>query len=179
MKSWTWRSSSLPSGFAAAARAVLLGAALLGFAGAADAEPRYGRVVIDTTPIAESGAGQLAENLRPMLAPGVSRALAGLADARDRRAPTVVVTVKSFTLGMYGGAEDHSNRHGFGGGSSTDYLDTVVTVQDGRQVLQQFPLLITQPSSTGGPWYLQDQENRRVQKLGDVLGYWLRQKLQG
>lgn len=174
MRSWT-----SPSSKAALRLLAMAAAAMLGLAGPAAAEPRFGRVVIDTSPVAASGAGQLAEHIRPMLAPGVGRALAGLVDPRDRRAATIVVTIKSLTLSMYGGAESRSERHGFGGGSSTDYLDTVVTIQSGRQVLQQFPLLVVQPASSGGPWFLPNQEDHRVENLGNALGFWLRKKLQG
>jgi hypothetical protein len=176
MRSWTWLSSH--SCRIALLLAAFAAAGLLALPGAASAQARYGRVVIDTSPIAESGAGQFAENIRPMLIPGVSRALAGLVDPRDRRAPTVVVTIKSLTLSMYGGAEDRSSRLGFGGGSSTDYLDAVVTIQSGPRVLSQFPLLVTQPASAGGSWFLPNQENRRVVLLGEALGYWLRRKLE-
>jgi hypothetical protein len=153
-------------------------AALL-IAGPAAAQARFNRVVIDTTPVADSGTRQLAENIRPMLAAGVMRAMQSSVDPRDRNAPTLVITVKSLQLAAFGGNDDAGPGFRFGGGglSSTDYLDTVVSVVQGRKVVSSFPLLIHQPSSAAGPWFAQPNEDRRVVQLGDTLGQWVRQKV--
>ena len=64
-----------------------------------------------------------------------------------------------------------------GGVSASDYLDTVVTVVRGRTVLATYPILINQPSSVGGPWFAQPNEDRRVAQLGVTLGQWIRRKV--
>jgi hypothetical protein len=174
MRSWTSPSSSR--------RAVLAGLAGLALASvaalpAAAQQARFSRVVIDTSPLAASGASQLGENIKPMLYAGVTRAMAPYMAPGDRRAPTLVVTIKSLQLPSYGGEDDL--RFGFGGGGPRDYLDTTVTVVSGRQVLASYPLLINQPSSAGGPWFVQPNEDRRVAQLGVTLGEWVRRKVTG
>ena len=175
MKSWTSPSSETR-------RSLLLGAFVLAAAGfpaaaLAQAEPRFSRVVIDTAPMAASGAAQLGENIKPLLAPGVAEALAGLIDPRDRRAPVLVISIRSLDLPSYSGSDDSEPHFHSGGGMSSDSLDTVVSVVAGRKVLSTFPLLVSQPSSAGGSWFLPNNEDRRVQSLGRSLGGWVRRKL--
>ena len=145
------------------------------------AQARFNRIIIDTTPVADSGTRQLAQNIKPMLAAGVMRAMAGSIDQRDRSAPILVITVKSLQLAAYGGSDSSGDGFRFGGGglSATDYLDTVVTVVQGRTVVASYPMLINQPASAGGPWFVQPNEDRRVVALGDTLGQWVRRKVGG
>ncbi|MFO1147901.1 MAG: hypothetical protein U1E62_05935 [Alsobacter sp.] len=165
-------------GLAAAALAAAL-PALPAFAQQASAQqPRFSRVVIDTSPLAASGASQLGENIKPMLYAGVVRAMAPYLAPKDRSAPVLVVTIKSLQLPSYGGNDDNL-RFGFGGGGPRDYLDTTVTVVSGRKVVSTIPLLINQPSSSGGPWFVQPNEDRRVAQLGVTLGEWVRRKVVG
>lgn len=139
---------------------------------------RFSRVVIDTSPLAASGASQLGENIKPMLTPGVVEAMGGLVDPRDRGAPVLVISIKSLDLPSYSGGDNSDPHFRFGGaGSSMDSLDTVVTVVSGRKVLSTFPLLVSQPSSAGGSWFLPNNEDRRVQALGRSLGGWIRKKV--
>jgi hypothetical protein len=165
-------------------RTVLVGLAAVALAAALPAVPalaqqaRFSRVVIDTSPLANSGASQLGENIKPMLYSGVVRAMAPYMAPKDRSAPTLVVTIKSLDLPSYGGNDDNF-RFGFGGGGPRDYLDTTVTVVSGRQVIASFPLLINQPSASGGPWFVQPNEDRRVAQLGVTLGEWVRRKVVG
>jgi hypothetical protein len=176
MRSWTSPSSDRRGALAALAGLAL--AALACGPAAAQQAPRFSRVVIDTSPLAASGASQLGENIKPMLYAGVTRAMAPYMAPGDRMAPTLVVTIKSLQLPSYGGSDDNM-RFGFGGGGPRDDLDTVVTVVSGRQVLARYPLLINQPSSSGGPWFVQPNEDRRVAQLGVTLGEWVRRKVVG
>src|SRR5690349_1612443 len=120
MKSSMWRSSSrlISSGarrFAAFALVLLF--ATTHFVGDAAAQAkRFNRIIIDTTPVAESGTRQLAENIRPMLAAGVMRSMGPYIDQRDRKAPTLVITVKSLQLAAFGGNDDAGDGFRFGGG---------------------------------------------------------------
>jgi hypothetical protein len=175
MRSWMSPSSSRRAVLAGLAGLALTSLATLP---AAAQQARFSRVVIDTSPLAASGAGQLGENIKPMLYAGVMRAMAPYMAPKDRSAPVLVVTIKSLQLPSYGGEEDHT-RFGLGGGGSRDYLDTTVTVVSGRQVLASYPLLINQPSSAGGPWFVQPNEDRRVAQLGVTLGEWVRRKVVG
>lgn len=175
MKSWMSRSSSWTLALAALAGHVLSALAALP---AAAQQPRFSRVVIDTSPLAASGASQLGENIKPMLYAGVNRAMAPYLAPKDRSAPVLVISIKSLQLPSYGGADDNW-RFGFGGGGPRDYLDTTVSIVSGRQVLSSFPLLINQPSSSGGPWFAQPNEDRRVAVLGVTLGEWVRRKVVG
>lgn len=174
MRSWM----SLSSRARVAAIAIAVGLAALLGAGPAWAQARFNRIVIDTSPVAATGTSQLAENIRPILAAGVMRAMAGSVDPRDKNAPTLIITVRSLQLAAFGGSDDGGDGFRFGGGvSSSDYLDTVVTVVRGRTVLSTFPILINQPSSAGGPWFAQPNEDRRVAQLGVTLGEWVRRKV--
>jgi hypothetical protein len=174
MRSWM----SLSSSVRVAVLAAVFGLAALLGAAPASAQARFNRIVIDTSPVAASGTGQLAENIRPIIAAGVMRAMGGSVDPRDRNAPTLVVTVRALQLAAFGGSDDRGDGFRFGGGvSATDYLDTVVTVVRGRTVLATYPILINQPSSVGGPWFAQPNEDRRVAQLGVTLGEWVRRKV--
>jgi hypothetical protein len=183
MKSWMSRSSEprIVSGLGRSVFALAAVCAALLIAGPAAAQARFNRIVIDTRPVADSGTRQLAENIRPMLAAGVMRAMGSSIDPRDRKAPTLVITVKSLQLAAFGGNDDGGDGFRFGGGgmSSSDYLDTVVSVVQGGKVVSSFPMLIHQPSSAAGPWFVQPNEDRRVVQLGDTLGQWVRQKVGG
>src|SRR4051794_37301770 len=114
MKSWMWPSSEARPlsahrwiGMAGMAGYALLAfAALLTFGQQAFAQPKtFHRIIIDTTPIADSGTRQLAENIKPMLAAGVMRSMGSFIDQRDRNAPTLVITVKALQLSAFGGAD--------------------------------------------------------------------------
>ena len=108
---------------------------------------------------------------------GLSQSLQGLVVPGDKRAPTLVILVKSFSLAAFGGNDDP--HFGFGIGSATDYLDAVVTVQSGQTVITRFPVLVAQNASSGGPWFDPTaSENRRVIQAGASLGYWIRKKLE-
>jgi len=185
-----WRSSSRSSSageqFVSAARAAALALIALCtttlFVDEASAQAKhFNRIIIDTTPVADSGTRQLAENIRPMIAAGVMRSMGPYIDQRDRNAPTLVITVKSLQLAAFGGNDDAGDGFRFGGGgmSSTDYLDTMVAVVQGRTVVASYPMLINQPSSAAGPWFVQPNEDRRVVQLGVTLGQWVRQKVGG
>ncbi len=137
----------------------------------------YNRILVDTGPMAATGAGELAARIRPLVGQAVTRALGGRVGVRG--GPDVIVTVKSLQLAMYGGGGSfHDNMFPFGNDTmAQDWIDATVTVQRGTEIIDSFPVMTNQPASTGGPVIDPQSEWRRVLALVDALAYWIGKRL--
>ena len=72
--------------------------------------------------------------------------------------------VHSVRLSSYTGADR--------GGIPSDYLEGEVIVGSSA-----FPMLVTQASSSGGAWYLPDNEQRRLIAIADSFASWIKRRV--
>lgn len=121
---------------------------------------RFSRIVVDMAPLEARGARGAAAVIRPQLQAALNRAFAGRIGGGG---PVLVVRVQTVQL-----SSSLQNGGRFGGGPSSDYLEADVTAGAHR-----FPLLVTQDATAGGPWYLLDNEPRRLRALADSLASWV------
>jgi hypothetical protein len=171
MRSWT-----SPSADGLSRRGVLVAAAALLAGGPATAQsgPRFGRIVIDVAPLVAKGlGGGYAERVRQLLTASFAKEFAGLVGGSG---PTLVVQIKSISMSSFvdgGGAF----RWDSGGGPGNDYMDGTLITQSGKTVLSRVPMLGALTATSGGAWYLPDNEDRRLKALSDFYAYWSRRKL--
>jgi hypothetical protein len=130
--------------------------------GAALAQARYGRIVVDMGPLEQRGGRGAAAIIRPQLQASLQREFAG----RLGGGPTLVVRVQTVLLSsaVPGGGGGFSS-----GGPSTDYLEAEIVVGS-----QRTPLLVTQDANVGGHDFMPENEHRRLRGLADSLAAWVR-----
>lgn len=145
---------------------------LLTLAGGARAETFSG-IRVDVGPLIAQGNGLQAEALRADLLAALRQSFA---DRLGRDGPLLVVRIRSISINPYAGSQ--GGRGGFGGGTSSDYLDGEALVVGRRgEILRRHPQLSTTPSSSGGAWYDQASERRRVAAIAEHYAGWLRRAL--
>jgi len=147
------------SGLAAFAAGLSLPAWLGG--GAAAQDQTFSRIVVDTKPLQARGGGAAASVIGPRLQASLQRELAGRI---GRGGPTLVARVHSVRLAFYSGVDR--------GGTPSDYLEGEVIAGSGA-----FPMLVTQAASTGGAWYLPDNETRRLIAIADSFASWIKRRV--
>ncbi len=150
-------------------------AAVLALAGSARAEPaaRYASVSVDVGPLRARGLGSYAELVRATMQAELS---AAFADRLGGGGPRLVVRIDAVSMRDYVGGE--SSRFGGSGGASNDYLEGEAMVIGRRgEVLLRRPQLSALPASSGGAWYLPDNENRRLAAISRHFAAWLRRGL--
>jgi hypothetical protein len=142
--------------------AILAAIAVIGFAANADqAQARdgyYRSVAIDTSGIAVTGHKNLAAALKPALAAELSKALG---PRLGRSGSVLTVRVTRIRLGNYGGET-------VAGGWIEDEMQGVVIVP-GRGPI---PIRVVLPPDTGGAWYAQNVDERRVRRLIEAFAQW-------
>jgi hypothetical protein len=121
----------------------------------------FSRIVVDTRPLQARGATAAAAVIGPHLQASLQRELAGRI---GRGGPVLTARVHSVQLSFYSGATR--------GGVPSDYLEGEVIVGG-----QAFPMLVTQASSTGGAWYLPDNEARRLISIADSFASWIKRRV--
>lgn len=157
-------------------RRALLGAsaiaALAPLAARAQGQAGYGSVAVDVGPLRAKGLGEYADIVRGTLQRELA---AAFADRMVRGGPRLVVRIDGVSLRSYVGGG--SGRLG-GGGMQNDYLEgeALVLGRGGAPVLRH-PQLSALPASSGGAWYLPDNEARRLQALCNHYASWLRRDL--
>lgn len=131
----------------------------------------YARISVDVSRLRQLGLGDYAGFIGANMDAALRRAFAGRIGARGQ--PTLVVRITSVQLASYVGGEGGSLRWGGGGGGSSDYMDGEALVVQGERVLHRHPQLATLPASSGGAWYLPDNEQRRAVLLCNQYAQWL------
>jgi hypothetical protein len=128
------------------------------FAAAAIAaiSPDARALTIDTSAIARTGHRGFAADIRPLLASELQKALG------PRFSKNVTVRILKIYLPPFGGES-------VSGGEIEDRLHGVVIVP-GRGA---FPINVTLPPSTGGAWYAQNADERRVYRLIQAFADWV------
>ena len=121
----------------------------------------FSRIVVDTKPLQVRGWSGEASVIGPRLQASLQRELAGRI---GRGGPVLTARVHSVRLSSYTGADR--------GGIPSDYLEGEVIVGSSA-----FPMLVTQASSSGGAWYLPDNEQRRLIAIADSFASWIKRRV--
>ena len=128
---------------------------------------------MDVGPLKTQGLGPYADLVGSTLEAELRRAFA---DLMARSGPRLVVRVTGLSLRAYVGGS--SSRLGGSGGTSSDYVEgEAVVIGRGGAVLRRHPQLSALPASSGGAWYLPDNEQRRLAALSAHFAGWLRRAL--
>ncbi len=113
-------------------------------------------LTIDTSAIARTGHRGFAADIRPLLASELQKALG------PRFGTRATVRITRIFLAPYGGQST-------GGGETEDKIYGVVIVP-GRGAI---PIFVSLPPSTGGAWYAQNVDERRVYRLIEAFAGWV------
>jgi hypothetical protein len=155
---------SMVAGLAAAAAS---GSAVMGQA----ARPRFSAVLVDVGPLHAKQLGPFADFVRSALQAELAKAYADRLGG-GRGAPRLVVRIDGISMPAYVGRE---GGRFFGGGISNDYLEgEALVVAPNGQILTRHPQLSALPSNSGGAWYDERSEQRRVIALAAHYAGWLR-----
>ncbi|WP_332680777.1 hypothetical protein [Bosea sp. (in: a-proteobacteria)] len=152
-------SAALAAGGLASFRALAQGAAV-------------GAIRVDARRLGPQGWGENAGRIARAFEVELARQLAPL---RQRGGPTLYVTVQGLWLASFAGG----GMAGDGGSASNDNMDTLAELIDRGRVLASYPIRSMELSSSGGAWYLQDTEPRRVAALLANNALWIRRYLGG
>ena len=143
-------------------------AALIALGSSATAQIRFSSVTVEA-----EAANALA---RRALQPHLNAAFAGQTGPRAGQRLVVRITTVMLTANPSGGFA-RSGRLG-AGSDERDYLEgTAFVVGPAGRVISRTPLLVSQQGSSGGAWYLPDNELRRLDALGQQYAMWLRRKI--
>ena len=154
-------------------RAVLvaLAAGLALPASAQEPAQAFSAVSVDVRPLRAKGLGAYADAVGAALQAELATAF------RDRirpGAPRLSVVVTGISMQAYAGGEGRFVR----GGAPNDYLEGEALVIGRRgEVLARHPQLSALPASSGGAWYLPDNEQRRLAALCGHYAGWLRRRI--
>jgi hypothetical protein len=155
-----------------------VGTVALGSSTAIASTGSYSGISVDVADLRRLGLGPYAEFVRGQMARAMQASFAGRLGGRG--ALSLVVRVSAVTLASYVGSSGNggNGRYGIGGGTeSSDYLEGEALVLNGRAVLRRHPQLVTLPSSSGGPSYLPNNEQKRTAALCDAYAQWLARAL--
>jgi hypothetical protein len=158
-------------------RRALLGAAAAAWAAGparAQTAQRFGRIVIDVSPLVAKGLGGYAEHIRRLLAAAFAKEFAGLVGGKG---PTLVVQINSIQMSSYTGGGGGGPFRFDSGGAGSDYMDGTLITRSGNTVLSSVPMLAALTATSGGAWYLPDNEERRLRALCEFYASWSRRKL--
>ena len=156
-------------------RALLLGLAAAavapGRAGLAQSAGPYANVAVDVARLRAVGYGPYADTVARTLEAALREAFA------DRMAPRgarLLVRIDGVSLRSYVGGESR-----FGSsGTPNDYMEgEALVIGSGGAVLARRHQLSALPASSGGAWYLPDNESRRLAALSEHFAGWLRRYL--
>ncbi|NNM73083.1 hypothetical protein [Enterovirga aerilata] len=133
--------------------------------------PRFSAVIVDVGPLHARRLGPFADFLRSALQAELARAFADRLGG-GRGAPRLVVRIDGISMPSYVGRE---GGRFFGGGIQNDYLEgEALVVAPNGQILARHPQLSALPSNSGGAWYDERSEQRRVLALAAHYAGWLR-----
>ena len=134
---------------------------------------RISRFVIDAQPLRDLGGGYNADFLQKAVTEEATKQFAPfMGGPKDN-----VLTLQIGALQMQAQPDERYDV-GFGGGSSSDYLDGFVIVKQGANVTRTKFLTVT-PSSSGGAWYLPDNVWRRETVLARMYVDWVAREVFG
>ncbi len=156
-------------------RSVLAGLAISVAAGSAAlaqaAPPRFSAILVDVGPLYAKGLGPFAAFVRAALQAELAKAFADRLGG-GRGAPRLVVRIDGISMPAYVGREGGRS---FGGGISNDYLEgEALVIAANGQILTRHPQLSALPSNSGGAWYDERSEQRRVVAIAAHYAGWLR-----
>jgi hypothetical protein len=134
----------------------------------------FGRIVVDVAPLVEKGLGGYAEHIRRLLTAAFAQQFAGLVGGRG---PTLVVQINSIQMSSYTGGGGGGPFRFDSGGAGSDYMDGTLITRAGNTVVSSVPMLAALTATSGGAWYLPDNEERRLRALCDFYASWSRRKL--
>ena len=134
-------------------------------------QSRFAAVLVDIGPLQAKGLGPFADYVRSALQAELGKAYADRLGG-GRGAPRLVVRIDGISMPAYVGREGGRS---FGGGISNDYLEgEALVVAPNGQILTRHPQLSALPSNSGGAWYDERSEQRRVVALAAHYAGWLR-----
>ena len=133
---------------------------------------RFSRIVVDVDRLKALGLGPFAEYVRMAAADEARQVFA------DRIGPggaTLVVRLTGLSMRSYTGS---SSIRGSGGLGENDYLEgEALILGPGGVVVARKPQLLPLAASSGGAWYREDGERRRVEIISRYYVQWLRRTL--
>lgn len=161
--------------------AFVLGASLgaaIALAGCQTASPALGpggtigSISVDVGPLVAQGWGPNAAVVKSTMETALQGAFSGRV---QRGGPRLVVRVNSILTPSYVGNSGGGGRFGGGGGNGTnDFFDSESRLLGQRgEILATFPVLSAVSASSSGPWYLQDNDTRRIQTLANHNAGWI------
>jgi hypothetical protein len=104
-------------------------------------------------------------------------------ELRSRPLPTsgrLVVRIDSLSLSAFAGPDGAGGGggDGNGGGGNFDYMQGEgLVIGPGGEVLRRIPIVMSTPSSSGGPYYLPDVDQRRLMELSRNFARWVERGL--
>lgn len=132
----------------------------------------FSAISVDVGPLLARGLGPYAERVRSAVAAACA---AAFADRIAAGGPRLVVRIDAVTLSDYAGG---GSGRLFGTSTPTDYMEGEALVVDRRGgVVSRLPQLSAVPASSGGAYYLPDNEQRRLVALSEHFAGWLRRRL--
>jgi hypothetical protein len=143
---------------------------------------RLSRLAVDVAPLRALGLGVNADILGAALAAGLRRSFADRLVPGDRRAPVLLVRLSGVLLSTnFSGGGDNSSRRPHEGGGSSDYLEGVGLIVDGRGgVIASYPMLSALAAgSSGAAWYDPQLQQRRMVALAGNYAQWMRRTIIG
>ncbi len=163
-------------------RRAVLGAALgaatgAGLAGeaAAQGDVRISSIEIDVRPIL-AGWGPNTQIVREVMLRVLRRDFASRFVPRG--GARLIVVVKAISLTSYAGS---TGRRGFGSaGGETDYMESdAILVGPRGDVIAKQTVLSALDASSGGPWYLENVDQRRIAAIAEHNAWWIKVQLVG
>jgi hypothetical protein len=127
---------------------------------------------VDVRELRRQGAGQGADLVAAALQDAAQQAFG---PNMNRSGPQLVIRITSLNLNAWAG---DSGDDGPGGTGNSDYLDgeALLIGADGR-ILSRLPQLSALPANSGGAWYVEGNERRRIIALSQHYAAWLQRRL--
>lgn len=153
-------------------RRMLLGAGLLGLFGSValhhSARAQAGAIRVDTSPLAGKGLGRYSDKVAAFMRAALDQAYGGALRSGNR----LTVRIDHVQMAAFGGAIAEDD-----GGSTpmNDYMRGEGIVSGPRgEVIRTFPILASLDASSGGAWYAEGNEDRRLAALAQHFAQWMR-----
>ena len=127
-----------------------------------------GGIRVDARRLGPQGWGENASRIARAMEQALAREFAPL---RQRGGPTLHVSLQGLWLAPAVGSGSP------GDSDSNDNMDSLAEVVDRGRVLFSREIRSMMPSSSGGPWYRQDIDQRRVLALLENNAQWIRRYL--
>lgn len=134
---------------------------------------------VDVTRLRAAGWGPFADIVRETMTQEL-RTLFAQRIARSGARLVVQVEGAQLTSLPGGGSGGRRGRDSNGGGSETDYLESrAILVGPRGQVVATYPVLSALNASSGGGWYLEDNERNRMAAVARHNAWWIKTQMVG